>query len=331
MKRLCLVVAALTVAVCCKSENSDGPSHRGSDDDAISSDDTGSETHHLADGDVDTDTDADGDGDNDTDSDADSDTDSDADSDTDSDADSDTDADTDSHVSSDTSTITMVCPDGTVPHTTSGGRTVCCSGDFPVFCDDNDSGYQGSCWAEGVDCETLTLCGGSWRACYEGNLPYCDDDDNFSCYSCDEDSTPYTTASGRPVCCSETRPLFCDENDEGYPGGCWAEGVACETLTLCDGSWLACTEGYLPFCDEEGDMSCHPCPDDAVRYETASGRPICCTDTRPLFCDENSDGYPGGCWSDQIDCDTIIPCGDYWSACTTGTHGTCVDGEIVCQ
>ena len=149
--------------------------------------------------------------------------------------------------------------------------------------------------------------------------------------ACPEGSTRHTTQSGRVVCCSEDYPLFCDEMDGGFEGSCFGEGVDCETVTRCDGRWLACQTGQLPFCDVDGDMSCHPCPDDAVRYETGSGRPICCTEERPLFCDENELGYTGGCWASTINCDSIIPCGDFFSACPLGWSSRCEAGEILCE
>ena len=237
----------------------------------------------------------------------------------------------DDDTATDTETVQMYCPDGSEKHTTASGSVVCCSENFPVFCDENESGYAGSCWNDGVDCGTLTLCGGDWHACAEGSLPYCDAEENFLCYPCGDGSTPYTTASGRPVCCDSERPTFCDENDDGYQGGCWADGVDCDTITLCDGHYLACMADALPFCDESGNMTCHPCPADATRHETTSGRPVCCTTDQPTFCDENSLGYPGGCWSAAIDCSTIIPCGEAFGACGDGFESSCEDDQIICR
>ena len=225
---------------------------------------------------------------------------------------------------------TGVCPDGSTSHTGSNGDLFCCSESYPVFCDANDDGYKGGCWSEGVACDTLTQCGDQLKACLEGSLPYCDADDNFVCYACPEGATQYETASGKPVCCSDARPLFCDENDAGYGGGCWSDGVDCDTIAVCGGSFTACFEGSLPFCDDAGDLTCYPCPEGAEQYETASGRPVCCTDDLPVFCDESAGGYTGGCWSEGVDCTTVIYCGGFWGACTEGRSSTCEEDTLRC-
>ena len=225
---------------------------------------------------------------------------------------------------------TAVCPEGSAAHTGANGDLFCCSESYPVFCDANDDGYDGGCWSEGVACDTLTLCGDQLKACLEGSIPYCDEDDNFVCYACPDGATQYETASGKPVCCSEERPQFCDENNEGYGGGCWSEGVDCATITVCGASFTACYDGSLPYCDEAGDLTCYPCPDGAVQYETASGRPVCCTDDLPVFCDESSDGYTGGCRSEGVDCATLIYCGGFWGACTEGHTSSCEEDTLHC-
>ena len=148
---------------------------------------------------------------------------------------------------------------------------------------------------------------------------------------CDAEKTQHTTASGRILCCGPDYPVFCDENSDGFDGSCFGDGVDCSTITACGGHWLACKAGQLPFCDEDDNMICHPCPDDAVRFQTVSGRPVCCTEERPQFCDENDSGYSGGCWVSEIDCDTIIPCGDYFSACPSGFSPRCEADHIVCE
>jgi hypothetical protein len=68
-----------------------------------------------------------------------------------------------------------------------------------------------------------------------------------------------------------------------------------------------------------------------VLHETRSGRPFCCDDEFPLFCDENDAGYPGGCWPDNAACDTITYCHDYWGACAAGEQPTCIEDELICQ
>lgn len=269
-----------------------------------------------------------GDGDTDTYSDGDTDTDSDGDSDADGDTDGDTDADADTDTDSDTDK--SFCPEGSVQYTTAGGEIFCCNDSYPVFCDENDVGYGGGCWGPGVDCETVVECGGSSRACLVGSVPYCDQDETFACYSCPVDATRYETASGKPVCCSPSRPTFCDENADGYTGGCWSEAVDCETITTCGGSFTACVGDTLPYCDDAGEFSCYACPDGAVEYINASGKPICCGDERPLFCDENANGYSGGCWNDGVDCSTVISCGGFWGACMEGRESVCEEDALRC-
>jgi hypothetical protein len=222
------------------------------------------------------------------------------------------------------------CPEGSTPHTTSSGAAFCCSETYPVFCDENDAGYPGGCWSEGASCETLLFCIDRWSICYEGTLPYCDETDGMLCFPCQDESRMYETASGRPGCCTEARPTFCDENEAGYTGGCWTEETDCETITACGGSFSACASGMLPYCQEDGELRCYPCPEDSVRYETTSGRPVCCTADTPTFCDENDAGYHGGCWSATIDCDTIIQCNGLWSACEVGRTSSCEENVIRC-
>ena len=232
--------------------------------------------------------------------------------------------------SSEDSEVSPVCPDGSTAYTGANGDLFCCTESYPVFCDATDDGYEGGCWSDGVDCDTLTLCGSDVMACLDGSLPYCDEEESFVCYACPDGATQYETASGRPVCCSETRPMFCDENDAGYTGGCWSATVDCDTITVCGDSFTACHEGSLPYCNADGELTCYPCPDGAEQYETASGRPVCCTDDLPVFCDENSDGYAGGCWSDGVDCTTVIYCGSFWGACTEGHSSSCEDDSLRC-
>ncbi len=148
--------------------------------------------------------------------------------------------------------------------------------------------------------------------------------------TCPDGTEIHTTKSGRTVCCFDEHPVFCDETDDGFEGGCWGEGTNCDTITECDGDWLACKGNGLPFCDEYGVMKCYPCPSDYDKHETTSGRPICCSNDRPRFCNENSDGYVGGCWQDIADCDTIIYCDGAWRACAQGTQPTCEDDTLKC-
>jgi hypothetical protein len=226
--------------------------------------------------------------------------------------------------------LTPSCPEGSVPYTTSAGSTVCCSDAYPLFCDALEGGYSGGCWSQGVDCETILFCEQQWFSCPQGALSFCDENDQFSCYPCTNESRRYETLSGRPVCCSGDRPVFCDENDEGYDGGCWSEGVDCETITACGDAFTACYSGSLPYC-QEGELTCYPCPEGSERHATTSGRPVCCTSGNPTFCDENEAGYYGGCWGEDMDCATIIPCNGVFGACAAGLTSSCEDGVLRCQ
>ena len=161
-----------------------------------------------------------------------------------------TDNDSDIDTSSDTSLpVGVFCPESTQLHTTSSGKVVCCSADHPVFCDENSNGYTGSCWSEGVNCDAIIHCGDAWRACLADALPWCDETENMICYPCAADSTVHYTTSGRPACCTDDRPVFCDENAEGYPGGCWSAGIDCSTIAMCNGFWGACPNGAIPTCE----------------------------------------------------------------------------------
>jgi len=200
-------------------------------------------------------TDADADADADSDADVDSDTDTDTDTDTDSDADSDGDADggSDADADADGDGGSGNCPTGSTEHKTSGGHTLCCPKDSPVFCDEMDNGFGGGCFSTDIDCSTITDCGGKWWACYEEQIPYCDEGKGeLECVGCEATDTQYETTSGRPVCCGGDRPTFCDEvtsGDKLYPGGCWDDNVDCGTITYCDDAWRACYEGDEPKCE----------------------------------------------------------------------------------
>ncbi|MBN2530995.1 MAG: hypothetical protein JXR76_31705 [Deltaproteobacteria bacterium] len=158
------------------------------------------------------------------------------------------DGDTASNTDSSTSNTTITCPEGTQMHTTASGKVVCCNGLYPVFCDENDAGYSGSCWPEEVNCDSITLCSDSWHACKTGSLPYCDASGNMICFPCDNDASVYYTLSGMPVCCDEPSPLFCDENAGGFPGGCWASQIDCSTIIWCENHWGACAAGNAAVC-----------------------------------------------------------------------------------
>ena len=151
----------------------------------------------------------------------------------------------------------ITCPEGSDKYVSAGGKTYCCPAEFPVFCDEQEGGYAGGCWSSGVDCGAITHCGDKWSACKDGALPYCDDEDGLVCITCTNPARKYETASGRPVCCTDDRPLFCDENDAGYEGGCWTVIIDCSTIIPCNESWGACVEGMVASC-KDGLISCMP-------------------------------------------------------------------------
>ena len=144
------------------------------------------------------------------------------------------------------------CPSEAVEYTSSSGKVVCCIANEAVFCDENNSGYTGGCWPVGIDCHTITLCGDQWAACPEGAVPFCDETGTLNCEVCPEGGVVHKTQSGRPFCCDAEFPLFCDENDAGYPGGCWPQAVDCATITYCDDHFGACPTGQQPSCQEDG-------------------------------------------------------------------------------
>ena len=227
-------------------------------------------------------------------------------------------------------TPTVFCPEGSVLHTTSSGKTVCCNDAYPVFCDENEDGYTGGCWTEGVSCEGILFCGEQWLVCTDGALPYCDENGDLICYPCEDETRLHETTSGRPVCCTDARPKFCDENSAGYTGGCWSEETDCETITSCDDTFYACSVDTLPHCQDDGVFRCYPCEEGSEVNQTLSGRPVCCPPENPIFCDENEAGYDGGCWWDTIDCDTIIECNGVWGACETGRTSSCEENTLRC-
>lgn len=149
--------------------------------------------------------------------------------------------------------------------------------------------------------------------------------------SCLAGELEHTSSNGGVFCCDADETIFCDVNSEGYTGGCWPANVDCDTITLCGDRWGACPPESLPYCPDTGDLTCKPCPAGAAQHETRSGVPVCCDDTRPLFCDENDAGYPGGCWPAVTDCASITFCGDDWGACPVGEQPHCIGDQLMCQ
>ncbi len=195
------------------------------------------------------DTASDADADSDTDTDSDADADSDTDTDSDADADSDTDTDSDADTDTDTGSESR-CPYESTEHTTSiSKRTVCCPLGMQ-FCDEHTTGYYGGCWSEMTDCETIIECDGKWQACIADTLPFCDNSGQMWCQPCPQGSTRYETLSGKPFCCAENRPQFCDEEGE-FRGGCWTQDVDCTSITYCEDNWKACFNGTKPVCEDD--------------------------------------------------------------------------------
>ena len=79
------------------------------------------------------------------------------------------------------------------------------------------------------------------------------------------------------------------------------------------------------------DLGSGSCPSEAVEYTSSSGKVICCDADEAVFCDENSNGYAGGCWPSEVDCNTITYCHDHWGACRTGEQPSCRDDELICR
>ncbi|MBN1652524.1 MAG: hypothetical protein JXA30_01980 [Deltaproteobacteria bacterium] len=175
--------------------------------------------------------------------------------------------------------------------------------------------------------------------CVVASVLCCGDDDEKgesvpdpgSTVQCTEGAIKYTTSSGEIVCCPSAN-RFCDENADGYTGGCWPENTDCNLITQCGGQWAACPTGSLPYCKDDATLECHVCSEGSSVYRTASGKPVCCDSDAPTFCDETDEGYAGGCWASGVDCDTIAPCGDDWAACAEGMVVVCDEatGEGYC-
>jgi hypothetical protein len=94
-----------------------------------------------------------------------------------------------------------------------------CSGDYPTFCP-----ISGSCWSEGVNCETVTSCGGTYKACKSALL-------KVDC------------ATDKCVCKNSDYPVYCAATSEATDG-CWTPGTDCSTVTMCNGEKKACHSGY---------------------------------------------------------------------------------------
>lgn len=164
----------------------------------------------------------------------------------------------DTHSETEDTGPTITCPEGSAMHVSAEGETFCCPERYPVFCDTRDGGYPGGCWSEEVDCATITRCNDDWSACHEGGMPYCDAVEGMTCYPCDDPTRKVESSSGRPFCCTEDHPTFCDENDDGYKGGCWSPAIDCGTVIECDGYWGACLTGLVSSCTDGGDLTCMP-------------------------------------------------------------------------
>ncbi len=150
-------------------------------------------------------------------------------------------------------------------------------------------------------------------------------------YQCPDGTVQNTTSSGKVICCSANNAQFCDENAEGYTGGCWPEGTNCDAITMCGGQWTACPPASLPYCHND-QLQCIVCSENSSVYYSASGKPFCCDAEFPTFCDETDQGYEGGCWQAGVDCQTMAQCGDTWTACASGMVVVCdaATGQSFC-
>jgi hypothetical protein len=72
------------------------------------------------------------------------------------------------------------CQAGGTAHCTADGGFLCCGGSYPTFCDARN-GASANCFGSGIDCSTVTPCGGRDHACPTGGTPSCRPDGGFSC------------------------------------------------------------------------------------------------------------------------------------------------------
>lgn len=122
------------------------------------------------------------------------------------------------------------CSQDETPHCGSNDVFLCCTADYPNFCDTGNMDSAG-CWAndgngKAPDCSTITMCAGSWGICGVGETPHCG------------------TNTKSLTCCPASFPYFLDMNTHGENGSCWSGQIDPSTITDCgDGKLHACSPG----------------------------------------------------------------------------------------
>lgn len=189
----------------------------------------------------------------------------------------------------------LVCPQGQSSHCTADAALECCTDLDPMWCDPNaEIGFGGGCFAEGIDCSTLTPDGqGGFDACL---------------------ATQYTglDAAGKLKCCTST--ITCPVGSglqSDYDGSeCLPFGTSCDTLAAKpDGGWAYCSE-------------------DVVSFGLADdGTLLCCGGDTPKLCEAGvkvPDGKKGQEWSMAA----FPPKEECSSQCTLGTTCSKIGGVV---
>ncbi|MCA9576049.1 MAG: hypothetical protein KC668_11465 [Myxococcales bacterium] len=105
-------------------------------------------------------------------------------------------------------------------------RNPCTNPSFPRFCPRTPN-FPSECWSDGVDCDTITYCGGTTPlACLSGFR-----------YDCDSSSCVAN------ACAGTTHPVFCAYEPSCTSSGtdcCFTEHADCDTVTECFGGQYAC-------------------------------------------------------------------------------------------
>ena len=168
-----------------------------------------------------------------------------------------------------------------------------CTGDTPVKCGGVTGFPSDSCWAPETDCNTVHHNpNGQLSACKTGEDAHVD-------------------GNGYRVCCPGNLKQWCGTNEQGYPGGCHPEGVACSTAINCGDNWHFCSGDATPHCD-------------------GKGNPSCCSGMYSSWC-EPSNLHDGFCALPDSSCDEALSCdGVTWETCRIGEEAHCTPSGIVC-
>ena len=250
------------------------------------------------------------------------------------------------------------CRVGEDPHCTSSG-IVCCGGELPKWCKPGlgtMGGFEGGCFPPSTDCDSLTPNDrGLWNACAfsdswgvssSGKLLCCKNAtpklcelydgvtaefDGSECLpanaNCDtlQKNTKGTgwnyclngddygvNSSQELVCCGSETPLFCAigiarNGDQAYD---YSKNEK-PPILMCTPTLQTCkTNGDC----QGGDMS--------IKCKTVGMCKQCIASVKQF-----ATTYPGGCWSQNTKCNSLVKCGDKFHECT-GDNCYCWDGEI---